>query len=70
MPDHELFLEFQLPADGGPNCKDQTLGLEFTSAITTAASAFLKSAASSNNLADAALGDQTPHGLMTYEAAL
>ena len=29
----------------------------------------MTSAASSNNLVDAALGDQTPHGLTTYEAA-
>ena len=64
MLDHDLFLELQLPAKSGPNCKDPTLGLGLTSAITTAASAFLTSAASSNNLVDAALGDQTPHGLM------
>ena len=69
MLDHELFLELQLPAKSGPNCKDPTLGLGLTSAITTAASAFLTSAATSNNLVDAALGDQTPHGLTTYEAA-
>ena len=69
MLDHELFLEHQLAAKGGPHRKDPTLGLGFTSAITTAASAFLTSAASSNDLVDAALGDQTPHGLTTYEAA-
>ena len=69
MLDHELFLELQLPAKSGPNCKDPTLGLGFTFAITSAASAFLTSAASSNDLFDAALGDQTPHGLTTYEAA-
>ena len=69
MLDHELFLELQLPANSGPNCKDPTLGLGFTSAVTTAASAFVTSAASSNNLVDAALGDQTPNGLTTYEAA-
>ena len=67
--DHELFLELQLPTNGGPNCKAPTLGLGLTFAITTAASAFLTSAASSTNLVDAALGDQTPHGLTTYEAA-
>ena len=69
MLDHELFRELQLPAKSGPNCKDPTLGLGFTSATTTAASAFLTSAASSNNLVDAALGVQTPHGFTTYEAA-
>ena len=69
MLDNELFLELQLPANGGPKSKDPTLGLGFTSAITTAASAFFISAASSNNLVDATLGDQTPHGLTTYEAA-
>ena len=69
MLDHELFLKLQLPAKSGPNCKDRTLGLGFTSAITTAASAFLTPAAYSNNLVDAALGDQTPHELTTYEAA-
>ena len=69
MLDHELFLELQLPAKCDPNCKDPTLGLGFTSAITSAASAFLTSAASSNNLVDPALGDQAPHGLTTYEAA-
>ena len=69
MLDYELFLELQLPANGGPNCEDPTLGLGFTSAITTAASAFLTSAASSNDQVDVALGDQTPHRLTTYEAA-
>ena len=69
MLDHDLFLELQLPANGGPNCEDPTLGLGFTSAITSAASAFLISAASSNDLVDAALRDQTPHGVTTYEAA-
>ena len=69
MLDHELFLELQLPAKSGPNCKDPILGLGFTSAITTAASAFLTSAASSNDLFDSALGDHRPHGLTTYEAA-
>ena len=69
MLDLELFLELQVPTKSGPNCKDPTLGLGFTSAITIAASRFLTSAASSNNLVDAALGDQTPHGLATYEAA-
>ena len=69
MLDHELFLELQLPANGGPNCKDPTLGLGFTSAITTAASAFLISAASFNDLFGAAFGHQTPYGLRTYEAA-
>ena len=69
MLDHELFPELQLPAKCGPNCKDPTLGLGFTSAIAIDASAFLTSAASFNNLVDAAFGDQTPHGLTTYEAA-
>ena len=29
MLDHELFLELQLPANGGPKSKDPTLGLGF-----------------------------------------
>ena len=69
MLDNELLLELQQLANSGPNCKDPTLGLGFTSAITTAAFAFLTSAASSNNLVDAALGDQTSRGPTTYEAA-
>ena len=67
--DHELFLKLQQPAYGAQIKRIATLGLGFTSAITTASSALLESAASSNGKADAALGEQeTPKGLKKYKA--
>ena len=44
--DSEIFRELQLPAEVRLNCQNPTLGLGLTSATTTAASAFLSSAAS------------------------
>ena len=46
--DTEIFRELQLPAEVKLNCQNPTLGLGLTSATTTAASAFLSSAASCN----------------------
>ena len=67
--DIEIFRELQLLAEVKPNCQNQTLGLGLTSATTTAASAFLSSAASCNALVGNALDSRTPNELPAYRAA-
>ena len=67
--DTELCGGLQLPSDVKPNCQNPTLGPGLTSATTTAASAFLSSAASCNALVGKALGSKTPNELSAYMAA-
>ena len=67
--DTEIFRELELPAEVKPNCENPTLGLGLTSATTTAASAFLSSAASWNALVGKTLGSRTPNELSAYLAA-
>ena len=67
--DNEILRKLQLPTNAKTNCQNPTLGLRPTSTTTTAASAFLSSAASCNDLDGKTLGSRTPNELSSYPVA-